>query len=671
MPSSISTYRFGAFEVRTRTHELYKHGLKLKVRPQPYQVLQVLLEHAGDVVTREELRQRLWSTQTFVDFEQGLNTSIKELRGVLGDCAGEPRFVETLPRLGYRLIAPVERERTVESGASALVVPEPGAPVDLPPRTTLQAVAAIETAAPTHRIAEQYIAPERAPKFPERRFGNQWKYWALATALLISGVALIYLRPQSRRQHAQIPAGRFMLAVLPFENLTGDPAEDYFSDGMTEEMISQLGRLDPSRLGVIARTSAMHYKHSQETIGQIGSELGVNYVLEGSVRRDANNVRISAQLIQLRDQTHLWAREYDRQIGSLLSLQTEIAQEVADEIQLTLGERTPAVTASKSKNLSRQSVEAYDLYLRGRFFWNKRNKEGILQAADLFRQAIAKDPAYAPAYTGLADSYALMGTFVLDPPSERMPKARAAALKALQLDANLAEAHTSLALITEAYDYDWQTAESEFHRAIELNPNYATAHQWYAEYLMWLGRFDEALQESERARQLDPLSLIIAADRGVILYYSRQDDAALEQFLAVLAVDPHFGRANVINAVYLRKGLYAKVLANIDKDLSHCAYDPWVCGYMVYVYARAGQRVQAERAMQELERLDRAEEIRPEPLVAAHIALGHTDEAFRYLEKEYSERSNYLTTLKVDPIYDPLRADPRFQSLLRRVGLAQ
>jgi len=459
--------------------------------------------------------------------------------------------------------------------------------------------------------------------------------------------------------------------VLPFENLTGDPAQDYFSDGLTEEMISQLGGADPQHLGVIARTSVMHYKHGQQPLGQIGSELGVNYVLEGSVRRDGSNVRISAQLIQLKDQTHLWARQYDRQISSLLALQTEIAQEVADEIQLTLGEKTRHATTSASASLSPQAVEAYDLYLRGRFFWNKRTKEGLEQAAESFRQAIAKDPAYAPAYAGLADTYALMSGYSYGASISLMPQARAAAVKALQLDDKLAESHTSLALVTENYDYDWQTAEREFRRAIELNPNYATAHHWYAEYLMWLGRFDEALAESERARQLDPLSLIIAADRGAILYYAHQYDRAIEQLRAVLAVDPHFGRANVIYTIYLRQGRFSEALADSDKDLSHCAADPWVCGWLVYVYTRAGQPTQAQPYLRELERLDRTRPIRPEPLVAAHIALGHTDEALRYLEKEYSERNNYLTGLKVDPIYDPLRSDPRFQELLRKVGLAQ
>jgi Tfp pilus assembly protein PilF len=285
-------------------------------------------------------------------------------------------------------------------------------------------------------------------------------------------------------------------------------------------------------------------------VGQIGRELGVQYVLEGSVRRDAGKVRVSAQLIQMSDQTHLWARQYDRDLSNLLGLQGEIAQEIGDEIQLTLGENKSASAISKAQ--IPKSYEAYDLYLKGRYFWNKRTPEGFEEAIKYFQQAIAKDPDYARAYAGLADCYALLPGYTMTiPQTEALPKARAAALKALQLDERLAEAHTSMALIAENYDWDWQTAEKEYRRAIELNPNYATAHHWYAEYLTWNGRFDEALRESERARQLDPLSLIIAADNAMIFYYSRQYDRAEKGFNAVLEMEPTFPRAHMVRSVYV------------------------------------------------------------------------------------------------------------------------
>ena len=351
-----------------------------------------------------------------------------------------------------------------------------------------------------------------------------------------------------------------MLAVLPFENLTGDPAQDYLSDGLTEEMIAQLGRLDPEHLGVIARTSVMHYKHTTEQAGQIGRELGVQYVLEGSLRRESDRVRVTAQLVQMKDQTHIWSRQYDRELKSLLALQGEIAQETADEIQLTLG-KGHKLWATDRKVASPTSYQAYELYLKGRYFWNKRTKDGFQQAADYFQQSIANDPNYARAYAGLADTYALMSSWSFVPQTEAIPKARAAALRALQLDDSLAEAHTSLALIAENYDYDWQTAEKEYRRAIQLDPQYATAHQWYAECLSFQGRFPEALEESERARQLDPLSLIIATDHAVILYFARQYDRAIEQFRAVLAMEPNFARAHMVVYPYVEKGMFPEALA--------------------------------------------------------------------------------------------------------------
>ncbi len=300
-----------------------------------------------------------------------------------------------------------------------------------------------------------------------------------------------------------------MLAVLPFENLTGDAGQDYFSDGLTEEMIAQLGRLDPEHLGVIARTSVMHYKHSQEQLDQIGRELGVQYVLEGSVRRDSDKVRISAQLIQTKDQTHVWARQYDRELSNLLLLQGEIAQEIAGGIQLTLGDSHKRISSAHQPSLSPEAYEAYDLYLKGRYYWNKRTTQGFQQAIAYFQQAIAKDTNYARAYAGLADSYALLSGYSLAPQNELMPKARAAAQRAVELDDRLAEAHTSLASALEG-EYKWDRAEREFKRAIELNPNYANAHHWYGILLWKVGKLDKSLREASKAQLLDPLSSQIA-----------------------------------------------------------------------------------------------------------------------------------------------------------------
>jgi Tfp pilus assembly protein PilF len=382
-------------------------------------------------------------------------------------------------------------------------------------------------------------------------------------------------------------------------------------------------------------------------------------------------VRIAAQLIQVRDQTHIWARQYDREQSNLLALQGEVAQEIADEIQITLGDRHAPNIAHNRALSSPASNEAYDLYLKGRYFWNKRTPAGFQQAAEYFQRAIAKDPNYAPSYAGLADDFTLMSSWSLVRQEEFIPQARAAALTALQIDETLAEAHTSLALIAENYDYDWKTAEKEYRRAIQLDPSYATAHQWYAECLSFQGRFEEALAEGERARQLDPLSLIIAADYGAILYFSRQYDRAIEQFRAVREMEANFPRANMIVFAYVEEGRFTDALADIEtrRRASDTATSS---AEQAYVYGRWGQPEQARRALAKFEHLSRHPQWDPTSwLVLDYAAMDRKDEAIALLQKGYSEHSNVVTTLKVEPNYDRLRGAPRFQELIRRVGLAQ
>jgi tetratricopeptide (TPR) repeat protein len=392
----------------------------------------------------------------------------------------------------------------------------------------------------------------------------------------------------------------------------------------------------------------------------------VQYVIEGSVRRDGNSVRVTAQLIQTKDQTHIWARQYNRELSGLLALQGEIAREVADEIQLTLGEHKPSAAPPAPPS---QNYAAYDLYLKGQYFFNKRTAEDLKEAVRYFQKATEKSPNYARAYAGLADSYALLAVYSTQPQTELMSKARAAALRALEIDETLPEAHTALALIVQNYDWDWQTSEKEFRRAIELNPNYATAHHWYAEHLMWRGRFDMALQESERARQLDPLSLIIASDNGAILLFSRQYDRAIEKWQSVREMDPDFLRARLIVAAYVEKGRFAEAMAdneNLRPKISAPSYWSW----RAYIQGRAGQSADARRALQELLKIDHSKPVDPIVIAQAYVGLGDKDQAIAWLEKACEQHSNELTSLKVNPAYDSLRSDSRFQDLLRRVGLA-
>jgi TolB-like protein/DNA-binding winged helix-turn-helix (wHTH) protein/Tfp pilus assembly protein PilF len=630
--SPTRVLRFGVFQVNLAARELRKHGVRIRLPGQPFRVLSILLERPGQVVSREEMQDKLWDSETFVDYERSLNSAIRKLRAVLGDSQESSRYIETVPRLGYRFIAPVEQVPSLaETPRASVLEPPPSAP--------------------------KVVRP------PARRGSLILGICAILLTLTVS--YFMWSRMRTRPQ----PSGeRLMLAVLPFENLTGDPAQEYLSDGLTEEMIAQLGRLDPEHLGVIARTSVMHYKHTTEAAGQIGRELGVQYVLEGSLRREAERVRVTAQLVQMKDQTHIWSHQYDRELKSLLSLQGEIAQETADEIQLRLGQGHK-LRAADRQLASPTSYQTYDLYLKGRYFWNKRTKDGFRQAADYFQQSIASDPNYARAYAGLADTYALMSSWNFIPQTEAIPKARAAALRAMQLDDSLAEAHTSLGLIAENYDYDWQTAEKEYRRAIQLDPQYATAHQWYAECLAFQGRFPEALEESERARQLDPLSLIIATDHAAILYFARQYDRAIEQFRAVLAMEPNFERAHMVVYPYVEKGMFPEALAETSK-WRHGDGGP-VSEVEAYVYGRWGKQQQAERALAQWKRESLGRPVATTlAALEAYVATGRNEEALALLEKSYREHANLVTSLKVEPALDPLRGDRRFQELLRRLGLA-
>jgi len=595
------------------------------------EVLLLLVERRGEIVTREDIVARIWGKDVFLDTDNSINGAIRKIRQALKDDPEQPRFIQTVTGKGYHFIAPV------------VAAPEPALP---PPPETL---------------------PDTVP---DKRMASRWAVLGVAV-LMLAATAASYFSWVRWRGRASLSANRQILAVLPFENLTGDPGQEYFSDGITEEMITALGGLDPQHLGVIGRTSVMLYKHNPKALDQVARELGAQYVLEGSVQRDASHLRVTAQLIQAKDQTHLWARTYDREASDILALQQEITQEIADEIELVLGEPRAPNTRGQQAAASTRSSEAYDLYLRGRYFWNKRSIEGFQRAAEYFQQAIDKDPNYARAYAGLADTFGLMSTWRMAPQNEFMPKARAAALNALKLDPALAEAHASLALIAENYDYDWRTAEKEFQRAIQLDPEYPTAHQWYAECLGWQGRFDEAFAESERARQLDPMSLIIARDYGALLFYSRDYDRAISHSRTLLDMDPNFDQARTfLIGSYLEQGKFN--LAESEIESGYRSLDPpWIWVARAQLYGRWGRTAQADQAVAQVEgyasqsRLDLRE-----ALLLAYAATGRKEQALAVLEKAYSDHSNILASLKVDPVFDPLRADPRFQDLLRRVGLA-
>jgi len=607
--------RFGAFEANLTSGELRKQGLLIRVPGQPFKILTFLLERSGEVVTREELRNTLWS-ETFVDFDHNLNSAIKKLREALGDSAENPRYIETVPRLGYRFIAPV-------SSAAAATVMEPKPQAD----SSIRALAVAG---------------------------------AIVIALFLGWLAWHRFGPRP----AQAPE-RVMLAVLPFQNLSGDPEQDYFADGLTEEMITQLGRLRPDRLGVIARTSVMTYKHSEKRLDQIGRELSVQYVLEGSFRRTADRMRITAQLIRVKDQSHLWAEEYDRWPKDLIGVQSEVAVSIAQQIQLRLPPEQRAML-SRSRPIDPQ---VHEEYLKGRFFYNQRTAEGFRKAVEHFQTAVAHDPGYGDAYAGLALVYVGLGYYSFAPPNEVLPLANAAARKALAIDDKASEAYSALGLISLQYDRNWAESERNFRRAIELNPNEpAVHHQYGTSYLVAVGRFDEALAELRKAHELDPLSPITMVAMGATLCFMGRWDDGAEQFRKTFEIAPNFVQGHYYwSQAYAWRGSYREALAELEKIEPPDSVP--VLGLRGYLYAAAGRPRDALLVVNQLEKLSRRNYVDPAFIADIYAGLGNRDSCFRWLESAYDRHSLGMVTLKFSPVYAKIRSDPRFDDLLRRVGI--
>lgn len=626
------------------------------------EILLLLIKERNRVVGRQEIADRVWGEGVSLDVDNSINGAIRKIRQVLRDDPDRPRFIQTVTGRGYRFIAPVTTDElpTERSTATEEDSSDRGASAVVPSQGLDDELLKLE-AAP---VSSGAVAGSEEVARSGHRFVLRWKRVVLTAAIAaiaITGILFWRLRPQPQTPHLR-------LAVLPFQNLTGDASQDYLSDGFTEEMITQLGALDPAHLAVIARTSVMSYKNTQKPLTQIAGDLQVQYVLEGSVRRDDSNLRITAQLIRAQDQTHVWAREYDRAPNDLLAIQSEIAQEIADEIQLALNGPRLAQAASQNA-LTPKEYLAHDDYLKGRYLWSTRTRDGLEGSIYWFNQAIEKDPTDARAYAGLADSYAILSGYGFVPAETYMPQARSAALKALELDDSLAEAHTSLALIAENYEWDWKTAEKEFRRAIQLNANYATAHQWFAECLAFEGRFDEAMQESERARQLDPLSTIILADNGAIYLFARQYDRAIARLKGVLDVDPGNGRAHMIIEAYVEQGRYEDALEVLEQ-WRKSGDGPWISAFEAYIYGRSGDIARARQAMRRVEVGILHSNDDPTPLMSVvYAGVGDKEKWLADLNDAFARHSNLATCLKVDPLYDPLRGDPRFAALLRRAGL--
>ncbi len=650
--------RFGLFEVDLEASELRRKGLRLKLQDQPLNLLKVLLEHPGVLITREELRQRLWKPDTFVEFDHSLNSAMMRLREVLGDSSENPVFIQTVPRKGYRFIAPVhdaERERLPELADRSS-----------PPSSasSLQEVVPISV---EHAVARSLPAVAKSVH-PVRRVSLTWAIVAgcISLLLILGGLATV-LQLRDRFGFNTPPSGQITsIVVLPMENLSGDAAQDYFADGMTDELIASLARI--SSLRVISRTTAMEYKGTHESLEKIARDLHADAVVEGTVLRSGDRVRITAELVQVSTDRHLWADTYESPLGDILALQNQVASAIVSQIRIKL---TPQdrkqLAASQAVN-----SDAFEDYLKGRYYWGKRSEDGLDKAIQYFQAATEKDPHYALAYAGLADCYGILGAAIVGtiPTSEVAPKAETAAIRAVELDPMLAETQTALATVQFNYDWNWPAAETGFRRAIQLNPSYATAHQRYSLYLIAMGRKEESLDEINRARSLDPLSLSMNLSLGWRLYMARRYDEAIPQLLDTLEMDPTYLLAHIVlGQAYEQKGEFSKAIAEFQKAASLSPDSPPAAAALAHAYAVSGRRPEALKMLAELKAQSAHRYVSPYYMALVYTGLGDTDQALSCLREAKSDRSNNMIFLGVAPEFDSLRSNPQFRSLLHSIGL--
>jgi len=626
-PPAGTLVRFGIFEVDLRAGELRRNGLKVKLQEQPFQLLVMLLEHPGEVVTREEIQQKLWPSDTFVDFEHSINAAVKRLREALDDSADNPRFVETLHRRGYRFIAPVLGTDGFQTVAGA-----------------------------TRGVAQGEAAP-RPYKVLALAVGIVVVALAALLTLNVGGLRDRFLRAvgaSASRRTAPLPKIE-SIAVLPLENLSHDPEQEYFADGMTDALITNLGKIRALR--VISRTTAMHFKGTKKTLPEIARELNVDAVVEGSVLRSGNRVRITANLLHAPTDRHLWANSYEGEMQDVLVLQGEVARAIAEEVRIKL---TPEEQV-RLAGTHLVNPEAYQAFLRGRHHLNLLEAEELKKGVELLQRAIDIEPTYAPSYSSMAEGYWRLGFDGAVPPPEAFLKSRAVATKALELDGTLGEAHAVLGLVELFFEWDFASADQEYRRAVELSPNSADVQLSYGNYLTLVGRFDEGIAAGKRAAALDPLNPVAVQLPGWACFHARRYDEGIEYLRKQLEIDPNLflGHYQLAHN-YAGKGMYAEALAEAEK--AKCGID---CGW---VYAVSGRRAEAWKSVQKLEEESRRKYVTPMAIAWVYAGLGEKNHAIRWLQKGYEMRDSHMVFLEVAPELDLLRPDPRFQDLLRRMN---
>jgi TolB-like protein/DNA-binding winged helix-turn-helix (wHTH) protein/Tfp pilus assembly protein PilF len=629
--------RFGLFELDVGNTELRKAGVLIKLPPQPFRILVLLASSPGQVLTREEIQRQIWGGGTFVDFEQGLNFAIKKVREAIGDDAQTPRYIETLPRRGYRFIAPVSAQ------PGRIVAGSPAADAADAIVADLNGVPALT---------------DKVMPLPTRR--TRPLGVPLLIGLLMVLVCCVWYVALLRKGSAG-PLRIRSVVVLPLRNLAGGPEQEYFVDWMTDELITDLAKLGPLR--VISVTSSMRYKGGRKRPVDVARELNVDAVVEGSVLRSADRIRITAQLIDASTDRHIWAESYERDVRDVFALQNEVCMAIARRIQIEI---TPQEQA-RFTGARPVSPRAHEAYLQGRYFLARRTHAGLKKSVGYFRQAIEIDSRYALAFAGLADAYDMLGGYELIAPREALPEARAAANAALAIDDTLVEAHTALGFAASILDFDRPTADREFKRAFELNPNYATAYHWYAEYQMSIGQPQAAIVAMERARELDPVSLVVNMTLGRMCIQARYYDRGIEQCRKALELDTTFAAAHwCIGLGYVGKKMYHQAVGELlaAEALGEL---PLASGPLGYAYALAGDTKQARNVLRRLLAPSPDSYRCPYEIAIVYAGLGEKDHAFEWLNKALEERD--LMLANVDPFLDGLRSDPRFRQLMRRSGL--
>jgi TolB-like protein/DNA-binding winged helix-turn-helix (wHTH) protein len=635
--SAASVLGFGVFELDCRAGELRKSGVLVHLAPQPFKVLSLLASHPGRVVTREDIRQQVWGDETYVDFEHGLNHCVTQIRAVLGDDAEAPRYIETLPRRGYRFIYRVTTASVAAASESETAVPD----------------------------GQDSIGANLARGWERKAF--PYKFFALATAgvvLILAAVVAFNVAGLRNRilGRATGPPIIHSIAVLPLENLSRDPEQEYFAEGMTEELITTLGKI--SALRVISRTSVMRYKGTQKPLPEIARELNVDAIVEGTVERSGNRVRVTANLLYAPADRHLWSESYERDLGDVLSLQDDVARAIVEQIRAKL---TPE---ERLRLAARRPVnpEALEAYLKGRFHWYRVTPGDLETALEYLRLALQKDPNFAPAYAGVGYVWLIRGSWGIVPPKKAIVKGKKSVLRALKMDNTLAEAHATAAGLAFYYDWDWREAEKEYQRAIELNPNYADARAIFWDLLTTMRRPDDATTQIKRAVELDPYNSLFQALLGQHLMFLHRDDQAIAQLRKSLGMES----GNSVAHRYLwgalhAKGLQREALAEAKTYLemmgNHGATEALTQGY-----AEGGYRQAMRLAAEELAARSRQAYVPCLRIARLYAHAGEKARALKWLEKSFQAREPFMVSLNADPFWDSLRSDPRFQDLLRRMN---